>query len=80
MANVAWAPPSLRPPDGDALEAEIERVAPRCEARVTEKADGWLVRALAPVPGCGRDRSFEDRDVSERVAEVLTDAGYPARA
>lgn len=53
---------------------------PRVEAKITQKPDGWLVRALAPVPGCGRGRSFEDRDVSERVAEVLRDAGYPAHA
>ena len=77
---VTWAPPELRPPDGADLEAEIERVTPRVEAKITQKPDGWLVRALAPVPGCGRGRSFEDRDVSERVAEVLRDAGYPARS
>jgi hypothetical protein len=79
LATVSWVPEEHRPEDASDLERQIEEAVPRCQVRVRLEGDEWLVRALAPAGFCVRG-SFGDRDVSKVVAEILTDAGYPARA
>ena len=79
MASVTWVPEGSKPKDAPDLEQQIEEAVPRCQVRVRREGDEWLVRALAPAGFCVRG-SFGDRDVSKVVAEILTDAGHPARA
>jgi hypothetical protein len=79
LASVTWVPEGSKPKDAQDLEQQIETAVPRCEVRVRREGDEWLVRALAPAGSCVRG-SFGDRDVSKVVAEILTDAGHPARA
>ncbi len=79
MASVSWVPEESRPEDASDLERQIEEAVPRCQVRVRREGDEWRVRALAPAGFCVRG-SFGDRDVSKVVAEILTEAGYPARS
>jgi len=79
LATVSWVPEESRPEDASDLERQIEEAAPRCEVRVRREGEEWRVRALAPAGLCVRG-SFGDRDVSKVVADILTDAGHPARA
>lgn len=79
MASVSWVPEGSKPQDALDLERQIEAAVPRCQVRVRREGDEWRVRALAPPGFCVRG-SFGDRDVSKVVAEILTDAGYPAKA
>jgi hypothetical protein len=79
LANVSWVPEESRPEDAADIERQIEEAVPRSEVRVRREGDEWRVRALAPAGLCVRG-SFGDRDVSKVVAEILTDAGHPARA
>jgi hypothetical protein len=79
VASVSWVPEEGKPEDALDLERQIEEAVPRCEVRVRQEGGEWRVRALAPPGLCVRG-SFGDRDVSKQVAEILTEAGYPARA
>jgi hypothetical protein len=79
LATVSWVPEESRPEDAPDLERQIEAAAPRSEVRVRREGGEWRVRALAPAGLCVRG-SFGDRDVSKVVADILTEAGYPARA
>jgi hypothetical protein len=75
---VHWNPPEQAPEDAPALERRIAETAPDAQVQANWRNGCWLVRALSPALGCGRGRGFEGRDLSEAVAEVLRDAGYPA--
>ena len=79
MASVIWDPDARKPADADEVEREIDKAVPSSQVKVTRFGDEWQVRALAPPGFCGRGRSLDDRDVSKQVAEILVDAGYPAR-
>jgi hypothetical protein len=79
LATVSWVPEESRPEDASLLEQQIEEAVPRCQVRVRREGDEWRVRALAPAGYCVRG-SFGDRDVSKVVADLLTEAGYPASA
>jgi hypothetical protein len=76
---VQWAPEEQRPPDAAALEAEIERVSPGTQAKITLVDGEWRVRALRPAAMCVRGVDFGERDASARVAQVLVDHGHAAR-
>ena len=78
MASVSWVPEEAKPEDADDLELQIEEAVPRCQVRVRREGEEWRVRALAPAGLCVRG-SFGDRDVSQVIAEILTEAGHPAR-
>jgi hypothetical protein len=78
VASVSWVPEEAKPEDAPDLERQIEEAVPRCQVKVRREGDEWRVRALAPPGLCVRG-SFGDRDVSKVVAEILSDAGYPAR-
>lgn len=80
MPNVVWNPDTKKPRDASSLEAEIRRVAPGAEVKLTLVDDGWLVRALAPAALCSRGSDFSGRDLSEAIAHVLNDNDCPARA
>ena len=80
MASVEWVPGDRKPRDAADLERLIDEAVPQCQVKLRWDSERWHVRALAPQVSCGRDRSFGDRDVSERIAEVLEDAGHPASA
>jgi hypothetical protein len=79
VASVSWVPEDGKPEDALELERQIEEAVPRCQVRVRQEGGEWRVRALAPPGLCVRG-SFGDRDVSQQVAEILVEAGYPARA
>jgi hypothetical protein len=79
VARVSWVPEESRPADAPDLERQIEEAAPLCQVHVRWQGDEWRVRALAPAGLCVRG-SFGDRDVSKVIAEILTEAGHPARA
>jgi hypothetical protein len=79
VASVSWVPEEGKPKDAPDLERQIEEAVPRCQVRVRWEGGEWRVRALAPPGLCVRG-SFGDRDVSKVVAEILTEAGYAARA
>lgn len=75
-----WDPETRKPDASSAIEAEIARVAPGAEVKLTLLPDGaWLVRALLPSASCLRGRDLASRDVSARVAEALDDHEVPAR-
>jgi hypothetical protein len=80
LASVTWDPEAGRPTDAADLEREIERAVPLCQVKVTRIGEEWRVRALAPPGFCGYGRSLSERDVSKEIAEILVEAGYPARA
>ena len=76
---MVWDPDAGKPADAAEVEREIEKAVPSCQVKVTRLCDEWRVRALAPPGFCGRGRSLDERDVSKQVAEILVEAGYPAR-
>lgn len=77
---IVWDPEPSRPADALDIDAEIARIAPGAEVKLTLQPDGaWLVRALLPSATCLRGRDLMSRDVSPRVAEVLGDYDLPAR-
>jgi len=75
--SVEWGPPEARPAGADAVERLIDEVAPGARVKITVGPDGWRVRALAPAAMCDRGASLAARDPSARVAEALSEAGYP---
>ena len=77
MATVTWSPEDGKPEDAADLERRIDQAVPLGQVKVTIRAEGWLVRALAPPGGC-RSPGFAGRDASHVVAEILREAGYPA--
>jgi hypothetical protein len=78
VASVSWVPEGAKPEDAPDLELQIEEAVPRCQVRVRREGEEWRVRALAPAGLCVRG-SFGDRDVSQVIALILTEAGHPAR-
>jgi hypothetical protein len=79
LATVRWVPEEKKPEEAPEIERKIDALAPACQVKVHCTSGEWLVRALAPAIYCGRGRTFADRDVSERIAELLRDEGYRAR-
>ena len=77
MSEISWQPEDRKPVNAAEIEAEIERIARGGTVRLTWVEKGWRVRALLPAAMCGRGASASDRDVSDKVAEVLTDHGCP---
>ena len=78
MREVVWDPVQERPGNAEALEAEVRRVAPAAQVKITLVDGQWRVRALAPAAMCGRGHDLSGRDVSAAIAEALTDAGFEA--
>lgn len=78
MTEVIWEPDARKPPDAADLDGQIDKVAPGARVKITLLGDTWLVRALAPAALCTRGPGVSGRDVSDAVAEVLRDSGYPA--
>jgi hypothetical protein len=79
LPRVVWKPEDRKPPDASALEAEIQRIAPGAQSRITFVDGEWHVRSLRPASMCSRGAGLSERDVSERVAQLLADHGHPAR-
>jgi len=79
MSSVFWEPVTHKPAVAAALEAEIHRLAPGVQVKLTLDGEAWLVRALAPAALCTRGPDFSGRDVSEAIAQLLSDNGVPAR-
>jgi len=75
MLEISWQPDDRKPGNASEIEAEIERVTRGGVVRLTFAETGWRVRALLPAAMCARGASASDRDVSEKVAEVLSDHG-----
>ena len=71
MSDIAWLPADRAPENAADIEAEIDSVAPGGVVRMSLTDTGWRVRALLPGAMCGRGASASERDVSEKVAEVL---------
>ncbi|HEY7411856.1 MAG TPA: hypothetical protein VII13_14010 [Vicinamibacteria bacterium] len=78
MAHVVWDPAESAPPDAGLLEAEIERVAPGAQVKLTLREDTWRVRALLSAALCTRGAGLSARDASAAVVEVLDARGIPA--
>ncbi len=74
-----WDPEDRRPPEAPLLEAEIERIAPGAQTRITLVGGEWRVRALRPAAMCARGSGLAGRDASAQIAQVLVDHGLPAR-
>ena len=77
MSEISWQPEDRKPANAAVVEAEIERIVRGGTVRLTFVPTGWQVRALLPAAMCARGASVGDRDVSEKVAEVLIDFGLP---
>ena len=77
MPDISWQPEDRRPANAAEVEAEIDRVARGGVVRLTLVQGGWRVRALLPAAMCARGASASDRDVSDKVAEILIDHGHP---
>lgn len=82
MSEISWQPEDKKPSDALAIEAEIERIVRGGVVRLSFGTTGWRVRALLPAAMCARGAPASDRDVSDKVAEILSDHGCkvaPAR-
>jgi hypothetical protein len=77
VSDISWRPEDLKPENAAAIEAAIEDVARGGTVRLTLVESGWKVRALLPAAMCARGASASDRDVSDKVAELLIDHGCP---
>jgi len=75
MSEISWQPEDRKPVNAAEIEAEIERITRGGMVRLTLVETGWRVRALLPAAMCARGASVSDRDVSDQVAEILTDQG-----
>lgn len=75
MSEITWRPEDLKPGNAAEIEAAIEKVARGGTVRLTLGETGWKVRALLPAAMCARGASASDRDVSDKVSEVLIDHG-----
>ena len=75
--SIEWDPPEARPANGGDVEAVIDTVARGAQVKVRVRPEGWRVRALGGAAMCERGTGLAGRDLSERVAEVLEEAGYP---
>jgi hypothetical protein len=75
---VEWDPDAAKPADASSLEDEIRRVAPGARVKITLRGGRWLVRALGPGGMCARGTDLAGRDVSDAVAQILTDHDHPA--
>jgi hypothetical protein len=78
VTGVEWDPDDGKPADASSLEDEIGRVAPGARVKLTLRNGRWLVRALAPGAMCARGTALSGRDVSDAVAQILTDHDHPA--
>ena len=79
MPNVLWDPDGEKPEHAARLEAEMQRIAPGAQVKLTFRDGEWLVRALAPSAMCSRGGEFTSRDVSAGIAELLNDNDCRAR-
>jgi hypothetical protein len=77
VADIFWQPEDRKPANAAEMEVEIERITQGGTVRLTLVDTGWRVRALLPAAMCARGASASDRDVSEKVAEVLSDHSCP---
>ncbi|MEO8499557.1 MAG: hypothetical protein ABI565_01485 [Vicinamibacteria bacterium] len=77
MPDISWIPDDRKPPNSDEIEREIDRVSRGGVVRLTLVEGGWRVRALLPAAMCSRGGSATDRDVSDKVTEILSDHGCP---
>lgn len=75
--SIEWDPEDARPANGDEVEALIDSVARGAQVKVRVRPEGWRVRALGGAAMCERGSGLAGRDLSERVADVLEDAGCP---
>ncbi len=80
MSDIAWQPVEAKPSNAAEIEVEIERIARGGVVRLTLVAEGWRVRALLPAAMCARGAPASERDVSDRIAEVLQDHDCPVAA
>lgn len=80
MSEISWQPEDRKPATAAEIEAEIDRICRGGTVRLTFVETGWRVRALLPAAMCARGASVSDRDVSDKVAEVLSDHGHPAHS
>jgi hypothetical protein len=78
MASVAWDPDDRKPEEAWKVEAEIQSATPHALVKLTLVEGEWLVRALNPAAMCQQGDDFASRDVSDAVAEILTDNDVPA--
>jgi hypothetical protein len=78
VTDVIWEPEDRKPADAPELEAQIRAMAPGTQVKMTLRGEAWLVRALGPSALCTRGPGLAARDVSETIAELLTDAGHSA--
>jgi hypothetical protein len=78
MSDITWSPADRKPPNAAEIEIEIDRIARGGVVRLVLAETGWRVRALLPAALCARGASASDRDVSEKVIELLIDHDCPA--
>lgn len=77
MSDIFWIPEDRKPPNAAEIETEIDRISRGGVVRLTLVDGAWRVRALLPAAMCGRGVSVTARDVSDKVAEFLSDLGCP---
>jgi hypothetical protein len=75
MSEISWHPEDRKPENAAEIEAEIVWITRGGTVRLTFVETGWRVRALLPAAMCARGASAADRDVSDKVAEILSDHG-----
>jgi hypothetical protein len=75
--SIEWDPPEARPADGEEVEGLIDSVARGAQVKVRVRPEGWRVRALGGAAMCERGAGLAGRDLSQRVADLLEEAGYP---
>jgi hypothetical protein len=84
VPDISWQPDDRKPADAAEIEAEIDRITRGGTVRLTlvesGAETGWRVRALLAAAMCARGASASDRDVSDKVAEVLIDHGVSVTA
>jgi hypothetical protein len=79
VPNILWDPDDRKPRNAADIEAEIQKIAPGAQVRLTLQDGEWLVRALAPAAWCYHGVDYSARDVSAAIAELLGDHDHPAR-
>lgn len=78
MSDIVWQPDERKPKNAAEIESEIDLIARGGVVRLTLTPDGWRVRALLPAAMCARGASVVDRDVSDKVAQLLVEHDCPA--
>ena len=77
MSDISWIPDHRKPTNAAEIETLIDRVVRGGVVRLTLVDGAFWVRALLPAAMCGRGVSVTARDVSDKVAEFLSDLGCP---